>query len=75
MGISSARQYVLVKLSGIPSFGSDDIEWFRNPYTYGNGQFGELKLLTLKKLNVVVAGKVSKDNNSKNQYLWRLLLV
>lgn len=64
-GISNARQYVLAKLSGIPSFGSDDVEWLQKSDTYGSGQFEELKLLTLKKLNIVVAAKVCNGNNSK----------
>ena len=68
-GISMARQFVLASLSGVPSFEPDQVEWLdTSEKNFGSGQFGELKLLKLKKLgNLVVAAKVCKLSRSSKK--------
>ena len=68
-GISMARQFVLASLSGVPSFEPDQVEWLdTSEKNFGSGQFGELKLLKLKKLgNLVVAAKVCKLTRSSKK--------
>lgn len=65
LGITKARQTVLATLSGIPTFNENDVKWVDTSTKFGSGQFGMLQLVSLNKLNDVVAVKVCNSNNSK----------
>ena len=60
-------------LSGIPMFNANDIAEIQNSFI-GQGQFGKVRIVTLKKLSVVVACKNLNDQlSSKNDVLAELI--
>ena len=61
--ITNSKVAILSYTSSIPSFDMSNVSWVTlDVDKLASGQFGEVKLATIKTLNLIVAAKVFKVN-------------
>ena len=74
--ITKSREDIISYVSIIPSFDSSNVKWITlHVDNLGDGEFGEIKQVQIKTLNIVVAAKVPKIELSKMAMLAETIVL